>query len=108
MFLNDAITAGRLQLNTTGSPTSKSGGLGYIGTDVYALTGTDPSDTFIEGLRVTEDGAVRYVVATGTRVQNGLPLSSTGHLCVNIGAFSNEVYHSGIAFNDNQVYGDVI
>lgn len=49
---------------------------------VYGTITSDPSDVIVNGLRITQTGAVVYESAATTLVVNGNPLTANGRLAV--------------------------
>lgn len=49
---------------------------------IYGTTSTAGTDVFVEGLRVSEDGAVVYESAATSFFNNGNPYTSNGRLAV--------------------------
>lgn len=105
VFLNTAINSGKLKTSTA-APTHIVSGIGYAGTSISVSESTDASDITIGGLRISETGIVRIAYENLNNVQNGLPLTLDGKLCVDDSAVSNAVYHSAIAFSATRIFID--
>lgn len=78
------MTNGSVAIDTD-APAGNNYGAGFKLSATGAIYGTvtsDPSDVIVNGLRITQTGAVVYESAATTLVVNGNPLTANGRLAV--------------------------
>jgi hypothetical protein len=110
MFLYSSIESdGQLQMVTTGSVTSTMAGINYVGSSILVeSTTTAGTDVFINGLRVSNTGALRIVNGAGSNYSQGYSVDADGRLAVNTGAVGAGTWNNGVKIDANgRAYADV-